>query len=837
MKLSDVYIRNSLNRESKKIKPIKVTIFLAVVSLTVFVLFFSSIIGEIQSKVENTTGNYHSKLQVELDSEKVKTLENNVNIEKLGYHSKLGISKVKNSEYIFDINLGDENYFKIMEPVFLEGDYPHNSNEIIIPKISGTDLGLKLGDKLETDNKTYTISGFFDYKVRSWNNEVLAYTYEDSKSLKSKATLVVIWFKDIKRTYEITPDIVNGLGLEFNHEYKRGNIGFNDYYLSSRYVKAPEWHEENSVSTGSVQDVFRIGAIGMALIGILFIIIIKNIFSVWENQHIREYSLYLSVGARPRDLRNLILKRLFKISAIPLALGLVFGTVLNFILFTIINHFYVLSQGNLSTDKISKFSVNISPIIFLIIIIISILVLLISSLAPIFKISKLNPIDGMKLYRIESRKRKKQFKIRGNSFIDDLSKMNFKLDKGKTIISIISISISLLILSFVLSLSSSLDLDMKHNKADEFEYYNYKINYYNYQSMPEKLISELSANYEYDYINFRSYDLFVASENQDIFSKEFLENKNRVDILENPIPLTIYGLDDRNFKEISNNLGLDPDRFTNRECIIINQFPENLKLPYYELKYETIFNENLDKINLTTYWGNFDENNKIIELDILGSTSDKDILNIPTSTRSVMAFVPMKNFLNIIEDLGVEDDTFALEVLYLRLPSDEGLGEIKEISEKYISTKDVGFYDRKNAKIFENNSYMILFVTLFAASIFIAVVGLTNSSSATESMKELRKQEFVLLQIIGMDKKSLKKLILKELNRIMFIIVALSIIFLIVGAFLGKTAHSVFSISRIILNMKLYIWAIYLFVVYFILRKNYLKIVEDVDLLNNSRIM
>ena len=101
MKLYDIYIKNSLNRENKRLKTLQITIFLAVIAFSLFILLFGTIVRNDQEMAEKITGDFHTRIPVSLDSEKVNILESNVNIKKLGYLGKKGIEKAPIIIFLF----------------------------------------------------------------------------------------------------------------------------------------------------------------------------------------------------------------------------------------------------------------------------------------------------------------------------------------------------------------------------------------------------------------------------------------------------------------------------------------------------------------------------------------------------------------------------------------------------------------------------------------------------------------------------------------------------------------------------------------------------------------
>lgn len=844
MKLYSIYIKNSLNRENKRLRILQITIFLAVIALSLFILLFGTIVRNDQEMAEKITGDYHTIIPVDLDKEKVELLESNVNIKKVGYSGKKGIEKGIDNDFSFHVSLGDEHYFETMNAVLLEGELPGKENEILIPKWTARDLNLKIGENLNTIDEnnvkqSYKITGFMDYNTRSWEKEIPICAYMDSDTLKTNANNVVIWYKDIKGTYKWTPKLYEAFGLDYEKAMDEGYIGYNFIYLSSHFVNSKDLY----IGTNS-ESYPKIFAVGLVLIGGFFIIIIKNIFMVWEKSHIREYGLFLSVGARKVDIVKLIIKRLINIAVKPISLGMIAGIILNFLIIKVLNKYYVLSQMNLSPENINHFRFTISPLLVFTVLLISILILFMASLSPVYKLSKLNPVDSMKLYRSEDTKSGKSHLLRGSNFIGDLSKINVKKDKKKTLISTLAISLSVLILSVLLALSSGLHLELKYNRSDELSYYNHKISYFNPQVIPGDFISELTDYFKEEYISYRKYGFYIEPSNdyEKILDHKYLSElypKYLEDYRYEEIGIDLVGIESNKFEEIVESFDLKLKDFNNgNECIIVNTLPIDFTKPYSRLEYTNAIDENVKELRLNINPSSFEEEIEGFDIKILDYTRDPNILKTSESN-SLMAIMPMNHFISILNeaDGDTAGDVFHEETLYLKLPEDTNLEEIKNKTKEYMNSRDVEFFNRENLYAFESNANMMPYSLIFIATIFIAIVGISSSYSATNSMRESRKQEIVLLQILGMDKSILKKLIIREVNYNMTLISIASIVFLLISSYIGAAAYDAFEFFEVLFNMRIDIWLFYLLLIYIIFRRNYLKALKDIELTTNSRIM
>lgn len=854
MKIYDDYINNSIKRKKESLRSLKITIFLAVLALSVFYFIFGAIVKNDQVASEKHFGNAHLVITGDLTKEKIKLLENNVNIEKLGYLSEESPQDIKNSDLKIYISVIDENFSNITKLKLIKGFMPKNENEIVIPLLTAKDLGLNLGDSFSTmdsDNKEhlYKLVGLIDFDLGSWEKESLGYTYGQQAFVKEKANQVAIWYKNIKDTYKITPQIINSMGLDFEkiinantNELSDINIKFNYLYLSSHFVNSKYiWHDSNSYK---YPQIFILGSL---LLAIFFVFVIKNIFKVWENTHVREYGLLLSIGARKQDIRALILKRLFKISYLPISLGLLAGLVFSNIILKIMSKYYMLANEGIVSSLENGFKFYFSFFLVLAIILATIFVLVFSSLGPMRKISKLNIIDSMKLYRTENKKNKER-RLEASSFLSDFSKINLGQNRGKMIFSAFSISIASLFLCLMLALLGGLKLTIKYDNLDTMENYEYKISYINPNPFPKELIGKLTNNFKYDYINYRSNSFYLAEENsyKDILDEDYFNSfyQNYKDYFGySELNVNIIGLDNEKYSALASSLGISyEDLKKENSGFVINAFAKNFKLAKRLQETSKVLGEETKNIVVSDYSsifikGDNKTENKKFQLNILGYTEDQNILKVPQAKNNISFITSMDTYFKIAKASNQDHTGKITEEIYFNSSPNMSLDNINKILLENLSSRDIETISRETKNNFEYYSNRILYSLFLAIALIATALGLTQSYSATSSMKEARKQEYTLLMITGMDKMYLRKLAIREVNLSIKYILAFSIISLAISLYLGHLAYKVFSPLQIFLNMKAYVWFLYIALIYIILKKYFLKTLKDLSLTNNSRII
>src|SRR5574344_751538 len=417
-------------------------------------LLFSSVRDATISEIIYSTGDYHAEIK-------------NVSIDKLDIIKK--DNKIKNYYYYNEIgyaNLDSENEYKpylyvvgasnnlFDELNLIEGRMPNNSNELVISEhiISNGNVNLKVGDKLDLklgvryiDNnkltyldeynvgetlkifteKSYTIVGIVS------RNDMENYSspgyYVFTKKNNDSNIDIFIKYKQPAKTY----DYIDGLAKELG--VNETSISFNDtligMYGASKY---------NNL-TGLV---YNIMAIVLSLISVGCIVVIYNSFAISVMERKKQFGLFSSIGATPRQLRFTVLFEALIIALIGIPLGIIasfigIGTVLQII-------------NNLLKDMFQiPFRLSIYPMFIIIPLIFMIIVVFVSAFIPAIKASKISPIDAI---RLNTDIKIKRGKLKTNHLISkifgiegDMALKNIKRNKGKYRITILSLIVSIVL--------------------------------------------------------------------------------------------------------------------------------------------------------------------------------------------------------------------------------------------------------------------------------------------------------------------------------------------------------------------------------------------------------
>lgn len=323
MKFISRLAKGSLKSNKSKSLLIGITIMLTTVLLTSIGIICA---GWIESNKEVTierSGSHHA-LYKRATYDEIRVIENNIDIEKFGVMTTVGISSFEGN------NLGiaylDENGKEMANVEFVQGVMPKSNDEIAIQdgylKLLGQEV--KVGDKIKLEyesrgtgilkEKEFTISGLMktsDFNVGNKNYSAVI----SEQFLRQEEAYVDMEFNTYVRVND--EDNLSGNDIEFKVKEVATNVGINEYdvRINEDYINAMK------PDMGVVG-----GGIAIVLIVILSsILVIYSIFYVSIITKVQEYGKLRAVGATKRQIKCIILREGMVLAAIAIPIGLVVG--------------------------------------------------------------------------------------------------------------------------------------------------------------------------------------------------------------------------------------------------------------------------------------------------------------------------------------------------------------------------------------------------------------------------------------------------------------------------------------------------------------------------------
>lgn len=690
-----------------------------------------------------------------VDKKVISILRNDVDLDKVGVITNADSGSYKLGGFedcTIYITSEDEVCLKdIFKTELTEGRLPENGSELIISDEAKEYLKLELNDKITLNEinyknekeikvgvKEFTIVGFTKESFPSdgtWLNGItFLEKIENNKTYDIKFTV-----KDNKNKYQTVLSKAKRLNIE------EKLIDSNNDLLALRGQS--EYKGINDVIKG-------ISIFVIIIIMITTIFLIYNTINISITERMAEFGILRSIGATPKQIRNLVIKESLILCLISIPFGVLSGFIGVWITVKLL-------ESNISmmfNDSI--LTVKFYPSIILFTLIIGVITIFIASFGPARKAGKVSPISiikgssGGSIKYYNGKIVRKIFGVEGW-----VAYKNIRKNSKRFIVTILSLSISLIM--FILFTT----LNMK--RLDELAYINKSSLTHGNIYLRKDIVNEVSDKIKningidevyiqpYLWLEYLALDpALITDEFKSSYgyeSDEFLNN------------ITILGYDDNSLKELGVENGLKDG-----EVIIINSFARYNE----DGKLENINISNLEEddtfkipvSNFSTLEENFlgllieDLNNdNCIEFKV------KKILDknpFESDYNYDFKIIMSKDFLEKINTS--EYIRYELKFKYTNI-NDEKLtesasNEIQSIEEDYKLTLNDLNADNK----MQQQMWTVINVFVYGFIVIISLIGIINVVNTISLNILLKKKEFGTLGTIGMSERQLSKMVILE---------------------------------------------------------------------------
>lgn len=710
-----------------------------------------------------------------LSKEQAVLLKNDVDLEKVAVDEKEDITFIYNQndkEASGSIIQGDNEYFNVFYKNIVEGRIPENNNEIILGLSEKEDFNIKLGEKFEVDEtyydqdynvvltgnkKEYTVVGFYTEPAGAYSdnyiNGVTLLDDLDSDTNYNVAFTVIDKENKIQIAYDKISKML-GRDLEFE------DMSYNNDLLALR-----------GQSSYSGINTVIIGIFIFVLAVIIFstIFLIYNAINISVTERMSQFGILRSIGASPKQVRNLVLKEglLMCLMAIP------FGVLCGYLGIWVTLKILGVKIGEMFGA--GAFTVSFKPIVIIFTAIVGSITILIASFGPAKKAGKINPIDiikgnndneKVKNHSIGSSIIRKVFGIEGW-----IAYKNIRKNSKRFMVTILSLSISLIMfitfttlnmkrideLSYVneSTLSQGTVYIYKKDQIGEIEEKVKAItgvdNLYGWfaNSIPLELDSSLFTEefkgiYGDRYQNYVSERVSIEYFNNEILKKIGIEDG----LKDNEIILT-------------NSIAMYDNKGKLNNLSVTNlKEGDTLKIPKIcidYLKYDGEKSDESDKLLKEAIDKDVSEGN-YYEFKVK-KIIDKNPLRYGYSGDFEIAFSgDFFNSLNITNFIGSYN-------LGFRYKNINDIAEIKRISSEITALGDkydVSFIDDSEDNRSIEQMWGVINVFVYGFIVMISLIGIVNVINTISLNILLKKKEFGTLGTIGMDKKQLYKMVILE---------------------------------------------------------------------------
>lgn len=495
------------------------------------------------------------------------------------------------------------------------------------------------------------------------------------------------------------------------------------------------------------------------LVGILALIIfsgymiIYNIFYISVSKDIKFYGLLKTIGTTNRQLKKLVRRQALIIGLIGTPIGLILGYVVSVFTAPV-----VMSITSLADEHV----LSVNPLIFIGGALLTLITVWISCIKPCRLVSKISPVEAVRYTENTSlrKKSKKTKKVTPFSMAFD----NIKRTPKKTISVIVSLSLSMILLNGTFTLVNSFDMDKYIENRAVSDFYITDASLINMSSSLTVFngVSRALQNEIKSLNGITDFGSVYMMEMIHKFSQTGLENANRVyeeykDTFQSPytdeqlrllneehsIISHLYGVDDFIIDKLEIVGGeVDFEKFKTGNYVIASSYVDTGEGRYYNIG---------DKVPIDFGNGNVKE----YEVMAIG--------DIP------YALSPQHgHFLDIYLTLPADEfilqtgETGAMKTAFNAEPS--AIPAIEEWVKNYCENVNPNMAYQSRA-IFEEEFEGIQNMYLTVGSILsfiLALIGILNFINSVITSVQTRRQEFAVLQSIGMTGKQLKTMLICE---------------------------------------------------------------------------
>lgn len=772
--LNKLSLKNLLLNKKRSIGTL-IGIILSVALICAVAGMFISLQDALVQTTIQSQGNYHIELFNQTDDD-IKVLENNRDIEEIEVLTDAGYSEfdmpTEERPYIHLYSYDDEKSFANLTVDLLDGDYPKNSNEILISEELylldkdkyniGKEITLNYGERKTLDGYTMT-------KENPYNeDEVITNSTEE--------TFTIVGIMD--RDYGLDPHGDPGIGcltVGLENSFNNNQSVYIRIKKPASYEKtfseilgttftndSPTATEEYSINasllrwqalkfdSGTTTMIYSIMSVLLVIIVGTSIFCIKNSFDISVMEKKKNYGMLASAGATKKQIKKNVITEGLMLGIIGIPVGIIVGYIAVFILTIIVNGVI----GDFITRNVEMRCI-ISWLPILVSIILGVVTIYFSSIRAAKKASKVSPID---LIRSNDDVKINKNKLKTPSIIKKvfgiggvIAYKNLKRSKKKYRTTVISLAVSVFV--FI-----SMNTFMYYTFSVTNTYYN-NIDYNimvtsSFEDSP-KLEDALKVKGTDDYTMLYQSSLTTDGylEIDDLskltdFGKNILEEglreqgcyDERKDIFDmncdKKRKMNIIGMDEKSFKEYVDKLGLDYNSVKNKGVLVNNYSYINAEGVRME---KGIYNYKKNDTIKGTY------NGSPLEIDV------SEVTNVRPS--GLENFWDSGGYLIVSEE---EYHDLDFRPYILTIQADNPTQVTLDIDEELPELSAVNIEENAQA---EKSLYLLMAIFLYGFIAVITLIGVTNIFNTITSNLELRQKEFAMLKSVGMTRKEFNRMI------------------------------------------------------------------------------
>lgn len=770
MKVSNRKIVSRLAFASFKANKTRNLMAILAIALTtvLFTTLFTIGIGTGESfqnqTMRQTGGSAHGVLKY-INDEQFNAVKDHPLIKAIGYNKM--ITNADNPEFLkrhVEIWYEDVAATKMRFNVPTTGVMPEQEDEIITDTMTLDSLGIphEVGQKVplsytmkgKSYSKEFTLSGF-------WESDP-AGAISVGTVLVSQA-FVDIDMANIPYTYKTDLDMTGAINADIMFSNSQ-NIDqkLEKVITDSGYTYRPDGSKEDVRSTDIESnqnwaylsssfslDPSTLISVAAAAILIIFTgyLIIFNIFQISVIKDIKFYGLLKTIGTTSKQIKGMITKQALLLSVIGIPFGLVIGFVVGKACLPLI-------IGIADTGSV-KAVVSLNPIIFIGAALFALITVFISTRKPGKIAGSVSPVEAVRYSGVTDELRRTSKKSTDGGKLHKMARSNLSRNKKRTLLVVLSLSLSLVVLNTVFTLSKGLDMDKYLSTFVDTDFLIGHANYFNQNmfnfeedELSESFINAVESQPGFEEGGRLYYNIYLADskihytgENRLAYSGRSLTIPEGIDQY-----LDLYGLEDLPLSRLDIVEGeLDLEKLATGKYIIEGLSADD----YGNVEWDVDRYKIGDKVQITV-------DGQRHEFEVLAKAKTDYYTNTKRMGSSFTMYLPAEEYLKVVTRPVVMTYAFNVENSY------------EQAMDTFLNnyTKDIEpvmDYDSKLTMLdsFKGMHNMIINVGGML-SLIIGLIGILNFINSMLTSLLSRRQEFAIMQSIGMTDKQLRKMVIFE---------------------------------------------------------------------------
>ena len=433
---------------------------------SLFVGSISMILSKRATEVKQFMDSAHANAQnlSEEDADRLQqAIKQSEDVKRYGSGIFLGAGMDKQFGFSVEVRYADENMAESFNCLPTTGRLPEKENEVAVSSLVLEALGVpkKIGEKVTL---TWEVNPTLkQYKTDTFR---VCGIWKGDKAVLGQ----MVWVSEAyakKNCYPVTQkELENGIyngGKEYCVWYRNlWNLEKKTEQLSKAagFAKAGTGMEVNPAYDLLEEDSFSFSSL---LIMILFVIlagylIIYNIFNISVKTDIRAYGLLKNVGTTGRQLKKIVRMQAWKLSAVGIPIGLLGGYLAGLLMApSLTADAEISAQAGQTTQTV----VSANPLIFIVAALFTLLTVYLSSLRACKIVERVSPVEALRLAEGEQSQRK----IKKNTPVTwwGMAVQNVFRNWKKGLIVMLSIALSMVVVNCIVMLVQGYDFDSYRN--------------------------------------------------------------------------------------------------------------------------------------------------------------------------------------------------------------------------------------------------------------------------------------------------------------------------------------------------------------------------------------